>query len=52
MQHACDSYEHEMIARTHAAVLLSRRACLDAHDYKRIDESSPLVSRRAVALND
>lgn len=38
-----------MVARTRPAVLTSRRACLDAHDYKRINESSPLVSRRAAA---
>lgn len=39
-------YEMEMIERTASAVLTSRRACLDAHDYARIREQSPLVSRR------
>jgi len=47
LQSACNTYEAEMISRTHPAVLLSRRACLDAHDHKRINEHSPLVSKRA-----
>nr|OQO28444.1 hypothetical protein B0A51_02993 [Rachicladosporium sp. CCFEE 5018] len=45
---ACSSYEEEMIARTRVAVLASRQACLDAHDYSRISDNSPLVSRRAI----
>jgi 2-polyprenyl-6-methoxyphenol hydroxylase-like FAD-dependent oxidoreductase len=40
------SYESEMIERTEVAVLASRRACLDAHEYARINEKSPLVKRR------
>ncbi|KAK5116870.1 hypothetical protein LTR85_009130 [Meristemomyces frigidus] len=44
---ACDAYEREMIARTHLAVLASRQACLDAHDHERVNERSPLVSKRA-----
>jgi len=40
------AYESEMIERKEIAVLASRRACLDAHDYARIDENSPLVKRR------
>ena len=43
-----DAYEHEMMTRTGPAVLTSRRACLDAHDYKKITDKSPLVSKRAV----
>lgn len=43
---AVAAYEEEMIRRTAAAVLTSRRACLDAHDYQRIGEESPLVNKR------
>jgi hypothetical protein len=43
---ACDAYEVEMIARGAAAVLSSRQACLDAHNYGAISEQSPLVSKR------
>lgn len=43
---ALRAYEKEMIERTAPAVLTSRRACLDAHDYARIGEESPLVSKR------
>lgn len=46
------AYEAEMVKRTRPGVMASRRACLDAHDYKRIDEKSPLVSRRAVVPDD
>ncbi|KAM0700249.1 hypothetical protein Q7P35_011969 [Cladosporium inversicolor] len=40
------AYESEMIERKEVAVLASRRACLDAHEYARINENSPLVKRR------
>ena len=48
---AVDAYEDEMIARAAPAVLASRQACLDAHDYQRITDQSPLISRRAM-VND
>lgn len=44
---ALTAYEDEMIARTYPAVRLSRQACLDAHDWKRINDKSPLIARRA-----
>lgn len=44
---ACDAYEEEMIDRTRPAVLRSRQACLDAHNYAAINDNSPLVARRA-----
>lgn len=47
-----DAYEQEMIPRTKQAVLNSRRACLDANDHKSINKSSPLVSRRAVVMEE
>jgi hypothetical protein len=40
------AYEGEMVERKEIAVLASRRACLDAHEYVRINENSPLVKRR------
>ncbi|KAL8946149.1 MAG: hypothetical protein Q9183_007943, partial [Haloplaca sp. 2 TL-2023] len=49
---AIDKYEAEMIKRTAPAVLTSRRACLDAHEYKRIDDQSPLVSRRVMITQE
>lgn len=45
-----DRYESEMIPRTRLAVLNSRRACLDAHDFQAITETSPLVARRVMVL--
>lgn len=40
------AYEEEMVERTELAVKASRRACLDAHEYARVNEGSPLVRRR------
>ncbi|TVY38033.1 putative FAD-dependent monooxygenase [Lachnellula occidentalis] len=40
-------YESEMRPRAHDAVLLSRQACLDAHDLNSLTPDSPLVSKRA-----
>lgn len=44
-QDAINTYEQEMIQRTKTAVLTSRRACMDAHDYTRINDQSPLISK-------
>lgn len=43
---AVAKYEAEMIERTEVAVMASRQACLDANDFKRINDQSPLVRRR------
>lgn len=43
---AVDRYEDEVLARTEIGVLASRQACLDAHDFKRLNDDSPLVRRR------
>ncbi|KAM0722681.1 hypothetical protein Q7P37_002122 [Cladosporium fusiforme] len=43
---ARQTYEAEMIERTELAVRASRRACLDAHEYARVNEDSPLIKRR------
>ncbi|PGH27140.1 hypothetical protein AJ80_01096 [Polytolypa hystricis UAMH7299] len=47
LQEACDEYEQEMITRTRPAVIRSRQASLDAHDYASLSEESPLISKRA-----
>ncbi|KAM0245279.1 hypothetical protein ACHAP5_005510 [Fusarium lateritium] len=43
---ALDEYEKIVVQRTRPAVLASRRACMDAHDWKMISEKSPLLTRR------
>lgn len=40
-------YEKELRSRTSAAVLLSRQACLDAHDWAGLNEHSAVLKRRA-----
>ncbi|KAI0856999.1 FAD/NAD(P)-binding domain-containing protein [Xylaria cubensis] len=47
---ALEDFETEMRERAHQAVLLSRQACLDAHDITNLGPESPLVSRRARVL--
>ncbi|KAI1338671.1 FAD/NAD(P)-binding domain-containing protein [Xylariaceae sp. FL0016] len=49
-EEALADYEDEMRDRTNQAVLLSRQACLDAHDIKNLSPDSPLVSKRARIL--
>ncbi|PKS05921.1 hypothetical protein jhhlp_007754 [Lomentospora prolificans] len=48
---ALDRYEDAVVDRTRPGVLASRRACLDAHEWKRIGETSPLLTRRAMKLD-
>ena len=48
---ALDDYEQAVIERTRPGVLASRRACLDAHEWGRINEKSPLLTRRAMNLD-
>lgn len=47
-----NEYEDEMTTRTRPAVLRSRKACLDAHDYPSITADSPLVARRGAFEDD
>lgn len=47
---ALDRYEDKVVARTRPGVLASRQACLDAHDWSRINAQSPLLSRRSPNL--
>lgn len=44
------NFEAEMRPRAHDAVLLSRQACLDAHNLHGLKPDSPLVSKRAKVL--
>ncbi|OAA50536.1 Aromatic-ring hydroxylase-like protein [Metarhizium rileyi] len=47
---AIDSYEEDMRDRTggeKGAVMLSRQACLDAHDFQGLNEKSAVLKRRA-----
>lgn len=41
-------YEKELRSRTSTAVLLSRQACLDAHDWAGLNENSAVLKRRAI----
>jgi 2-polyprenyl-6-methoxyphenol hydroxylase-like FAD-dependent oxidoreductase len=51
LREAVDGYEEEVRTRTRPAVLLSRKACVDAHDWKTVMRGeSPLMARRAVSL--
>lgn len=50
LKEAVEDYETEVVKRTHEAVLLSRQACLDAHDWENLSPESPLVSKRARIL--
>ena len=50
-QDAIDQFEQAMRARTSRAVLMSRQACFDAHDWARLDEKSAILTKRAVVAN-
>lgn len=45
---AIDAYEEELVDRTNPAALLSRQACLDAHDLNGLNENSAALKRRAI----
>ncbi|KAG5998607.1 hypothetical protein E4U52_007100 [Claviceps spartinae] len=49
-----DAYETEMRDRTggdEGAVMLSRQACLDAHDFDGLNEHSAVLKRRAIKMD-
>ncbi|MCJ1251677.1 hypothetical protein MMC30_008912 [Trapelia coarctata] len=48
MQAAIATFAEEMDVRCRTAVLASRQACLDAHEHERINDTSPLIARRAI----
>ena len=43
---ALDKYEKSVVTRTRSAVLASRQACLHAHNWSKISNESPLLTRR------
>lgn len=45
---AIGEFEKGMRARTSRAVRLSRQACVDAHDWSRLDETSAILTKRAI----
>lgn len=45
---AINEFETEMRVRTSRAVRLSRQACVDAHDWSRLDETSAILTKRAI----
>jgi hypothetical protein len=47
---ALDRYEDKVVARSRPGVLASRQACLDAHQWSRINDKSPLLTRRSMNL--
>lgn len=46
MEKALEAYDQDVFARGRPCVLSARQACLDAHDFPRITEESPLISKR------
>ncbi|QPC57779.1 hypothetical protein HYE67_000010 [Fusarium culmorum] len=46
---AIDEYETELRERTSVAVLLSRQACLDAHDWEGLNANFAVLKKRAIA---
>lgn len=50
LRSALDDYETGVVKRSRPAVLAARRACLDAHDWPRINPQSPLLTRREMFM--
>ncbi|GLA63395.1 hypothetical protein AtubIFM54640_004539 [Aspergillus tubingensis] len=48
LRDALDVYENDVFRRAEPSVLNSRQACVDAHDFTRILDESPLVSARVL----
>ncbi|KAH6663984.1 hypothetical protein F5X68DRAFT_161232 [Plectosphaerella plurivora] len=46
---AIDGYEAELRERTSVAALLSRQACIDAHNFPGLNENSAVLKRRAIS---
>ncbi|KAI1323139.1 FAD binding domain-containing protein [Xylariaceae sp. FL0255] len=46
LRNALNEFEETVAKRTHPAVMASRRACLDAHDFERVNDKSPLFLKR------
>lgn len=52
LQSSIQDYEQSVAKRTLPAVLASRQACLDAHDWASLTPASPLLTRRQMILED
>ncbi|EEU41664.1 uncharacterized protein NECHADRAFT_97732 [Fusarium vanettenii 77-13-4] len=50
LRSALNEYEDAVVKRTRPGVLASRQACLDAHEWGRINNTSPLLTRREPQL--
>ncbi|KAH7074785.1 FAD binding domain-containing protein [Paraphoma chrysanthemicola] len=50
LQNAIREFESNVQARTRPAVLASRQACQDAHDWESLTSKSPLLTRRQMFL--
>ncbi|KAA1468503.1 FAD/NAD(P)-binding domain-containing protein [Dentipellis sp. KUC8613] len=48
LEEELEEQEAEMRKRTAPAVLLSRQACIDAHDWSRLKEGSPVLAKRVI----
>lgn len=51
IREAIDRYEDAVNTRAIPAVLASRQASLDANEYEKINDDSPLVTRRVLPTN-
>lgn len=52
LRHAIDQYEDAVNARAIPSVLASRQACLDANEFEKVNDESPLVTRRVIKRDD
>ncbi|EAW08965.1 FAD-dependent oxidoreductase [Aspergillus clavatus NRRL 1] len=48
LRRSVEQYENDVFTRAGASVLNSRQACLDAHDFQKILNGSPLVAKRVL----
>ncbi|KAL1966146.1 hypothetical protein VTN77DRAFT_4698 [Rasamsonia byssochlamydoides] len=48
IEQGLQAYDKDVFARGQPCVVNARQACLDAHDYSRITDESPLISKRVV----
>lgn len=51
LREAISRYEADAVKRGELAVLASRRACLDAHNWKMLDDNSPIINR-SISIDD
>ena len=44
LQQALEDYQVQVVERAHGAVLQSREACIDCHDFNTLGPSNPILS--------